>query len=119
MRNTIICDKFNYNYNLPGDLIKLSELKPYRRVNVIGKVIERGEGERTTSLFICDGTQKVQLFSYIYDVHNNLKECHKKIENIKINDIIIFRNLYANPYKGILQIEVDNATDNPVIVGIM
>ena len=97
---------------------KLSDLKIGTRVNICGKVIERNEYERVTHLFLCDGTQKVKIFAYKYKYGGTIPHpSYGKCENLKINDIVLFKKVYIKEDTGGgIQIEIDNTTRFPKII---
>ncbi len=79
-------------------------------------MIERRKCPTVTHLFLCDGTQKVKLFTYKYEFGGNVpKGCHRKIENIKINDVVIFKNVLVKSDEEGLEVQIDNATEDPIV----
>jgi len=113
----LITNKNGYILTPNSNYTKLSDLKIGTRVNVFGKVIERNEHSTVTHLFICDGTQKVKMFAYKYEFGGiTPKPSHKKIEHIKINDVVIFEKVWVKKDNDGLQIEIDNATETPNIL---
>lgn len=97
---------------------KLNDLKIGTRVNICGKVIERNEYERVTHLFLCDGTQKVKIFAYKYKYGGTIPHpSYGKCENLKINDIVLFKKVYIKEDTGGgIQIEIDYTTGFPKII---